>query len=162
MGVKIAILDDEPERIAEMGRCLARCGSGCEVIAFDNAPDMVAWLADHLESVQLIGLDHDLGPTRMRDDAIFDPGTGRDVADWLAERAPACPILIHTTNAFAAPGMVLALESAGWRCARVSPYGDLDWVAEVWVDEASSLMNGGGTDNSGRQPQGRPAADQFG
>ena len=66
---------------------------------------MVLWLGDHLEEANLICLDHDLGPNRKLNGIVFDPGTGRDVVDYLTTRKPHCPILIHTSNSMAAPGM---------------------------------------------------------
>lgn len=136
----IAILDDEADRIARMLATLSRAYPGWAVATFDNAPDMVAWLAQGLGPVALIYLDHDLGPDRIRDGARFDPGTGRDVADALAELSPTCPVLIHTTNALAAPGMELALADSGWKYGRVVPYGDLEWIEEAWLRKVRALL----------------------
>ena len=82
----IAILEDDPDRTCELTKCLHAQCPGYEVVVFDNAPDMIAWLALHLEELRLVCLDHDLGPNRIRDAEVFDPGTGRDVADYLADR----------------------------------------------------------------------------
>ena len=112
----------------------------CPVVTFDNAPDMIDWLTNHLDDASLICLDHDLGPNRSRNGSVFDPGTGRDVADYLASRRPVCPILIHTTNSMAAPGMALVLEDSGWRHSRVVPYNDLEWVSQEWIDEVSKAL----------------------
>jgi hypothetical protein len=138
--MKIAILEDDARRIAEMTRCLAACLPACEIVYFDNAPDMIAWLKLHREELSAIGLDHDLGPNRFRAGAIFDPGTGRDVADFLASCAPVCPILIHTTNALAAPGMECVLNDSGWHQSRIVPYGDLEWIDEIWVKKMEKIV----------------------
>ena len=95
--VSIVILDDEPDRTTEIRRCLAAQFPAQELIVFDNAPDRIGWLTQNLEKSQLICLDHDLGPNRTGN----DPGTGRDVANYLATRQPYCPVIIHTTNGFA-------------------------------------------------------------
>ena len=79
----IAILDDDSDRIDEMRRCLLARVHEYEVMCFDNAPDIIEWLQGHLEATALICLDHDLGPNRHRDGDVFDPGTGRDVADYF-------------------------------------------------------------------------------
>jgi hypothetical protein len=94
-----------------MARLLAEQFPGFGAIFFDNAPDMVAWLSEHLVDVALLCLDHDLGPSRWQNGERFEPGTGRDVVDFLAAAKPCCPLLVHTTNYVAAPGMLLALES---------------------------------------------------
>jgi hypothetical protein len=136
----IVILDDEPDRIRTMTECLARAISICRVVTFDNAPDMIDWLEDHLEEANLICLDHDLGPNRVRNRVVFDPGTGRDVADFLATKRPVCPVLIHTTNSLAAPGMALAFDDANWQHSRVVPFNDLEWISEDWIDEVKNAL----------------------
>lgn len=135
----IAILDDEPDRIDEMRRCLASCIS-CEVVVFDNAPDMIGWLSENLASVHLICLDHDLGANRIRDGKVFDPGTGRDVANFLAAQLPVCPVIIHTTNSLAAPRMIMVLEDAAWRTEKVCPYDDLAWIQADWITQVRNLL----------------------
>lgn len=136
----IVILDDEPNRIRTMTECLSSGLPGCRIITFDNAPDMIDWLRKHLEDASLICLDHDLGPNRSCNGNVFDPGTGRDVADYLASRKPVCSVLIHTTNSLAAPGMVMVLDDSGWPNSRVAPYNDLEWVSADWIGEAREAL----------------------
>ena len=121
----IAILDDEHDRLDAMVPILRKRYPALNVVTFDNAPDINAWFAGNLHLCILICLDHDLGPNRKRDGAVFDPGIGRDVSDYLASRDPVCPIIIHTTNTDARPGMISALEDGGWVVSYVSPYSDL-------------------------------------
>lgn len=136
----IVILDDEQDRIEAMLPCLQRGFAEYDVVVFDNAPDTIQWLSSGLERVRLICLDHDLGPNQLRDGAVFDPGTGRDVADYLASRPPVCPVIIHTTNHVAAPGMIRVLNEANWKTSQVSPYGDLEWVGQVWIAEVRQTL----------------------
>jgi hypothetical protein len=65
-----------------------------------------------------------------------DPGTGLEVANYLAQQRPVCPVIIHSTNTRAAIAMERALADAGWSVTRVPPYGDLDWVREAWLPAA--------------------------
>jgi hypothetical protein len=129
----IVILEDDPDRTREFRECLHNRFATHGVVVFDNAPDTIEWLRQHLDQAMLICLDHDLGANRVRDGQSFDPGTGRDVADYLATRKPVCPILIHTTNSLAAPGMTRTLEEAGWSWSRVVPYNGLEWVRADWI-----------------------------
>lgn len=131
----IALLDDDPDRIVTMRSLLSRWHSKYEVIVFENAPDMIVWLNENLHQVSLLSLDHDLGPCQLREGLSFDPGIGRDVADFLASQSPQCHVILHTTNLLAAPGMKKVLFDAGWTVSHVVPYGDLDWVGEIWIDE---------------------------
>jgi hypothetical protein len=137
----IVILDDEPERIHEMTRCLAARVPKHELIVFDNAPDMIDWLTQNLDRVHLICLDHDLGPNRTRSGELFDPGTGRDVADFLARQRPICPVIVHTTNSFAAPGMAMVLNDSGWKHEAVVPYNDLEWISAIWIDLVANTFS---------------------
>ena len=141
MADTVAILDDEPDRLNAMAPLLRERFPQFTVVAFDNAPDINAWLADNLQSCVLICLDHDLGPNRQRDGDVFDPGTGRDVANNLAACFPVCPIIIHTTNTDARPGMIFALEDAGWAVSYVSPYEDVRWIREVWADAVRDVLS---------------------
>jgi hypothetical protein len=136
----IAILDDEPDRLTAMRPLLAERFPHYEVETFDNAPDMIAWLHQHLSKVALVSLDHDLGPDRRRNGRKFDPGIGRDVADYLSTSRPQCPVILHTTNRQAIPGMLEVLGESGWQATSVIPYGDLDWVRKVWIEEVVRVM----------------------
>ena len=140
MANTIAILDDEPDRIDVMVPLLQRHFPNQEVRTFDNAPEMILWFRQYLDCCTLICLDHDLGPNRTRDGTTFDPGIGRDVVNFLATCNPVCPIVIHTTNAMAAPGMEMALGDVGWNCFRVVPYGDTTWITESWIEEVQKAL----------------------
>lgn len=136
----VVILDDEPDRLDVMCPWLDRHFPDRPHVTFSNAPDIVEWLSVKLESCGLICLDHDLGPDIVRDGQRFDPGTGRDVADFLATRHPICPVVIHTTNLEARPGMVRVLQEAGWQTSFVTPYDDRLWIREVWAMEMRRLL----------------------
>jgi hypothetical protein len=129
----VTLEDDEPRRTA-MSQALESAMPETEYLFFDNAPDMIEWLERHLRSVDLICLDHDLGPNIEREGEFFDPGTGREVADFLAGREPSCPVIIHSSNAPAVEGMKFALEDAGWKTQRVVPFDNLDWIGGEWIE----------------------------
>jgi hypothetical protein len=137
----IAILEDDADRIGELTACLRDRFPKLDIAIFDNAPDMIVWLSENLSEVLLICLDHDLGPNCVRDGRVFDPGTGRDVANYLAALRPVCPVIIHSTNTLAVPGMQLVLEDAGWLHARISPYNDLEWVRDSWIDIVTEVLS---------------------
>jgi len=137
-GTSITILEDDPERTNAFRDALAPWAF--DLVIIDNAPDMIEWLHAALSRTTLICLDHDLGPSRLRDESRFEPGSGRDVADWLAARPARCPVLVHSANGLAVPGMLLVLESAGWTAQRVVPSGDLDWIRESWLQAVTELL----------------------
>jgi hypothetical protein len=131
----IAILEDDISRVAAMRGVLAAVLPAFEPVVFDNVPDMVDWLNEHLAETVLICLDHDLGPNRQREAKVFDPGIGRDIADLLATLPAVCPVIVHSSNSIAVPGMLRVLGEAGWVSSAVVPGGDLRWVDEDWRQE---------------------------
>lgn len=128
----IVILDDENDRLEAMTAVLSERLPEYGMVTFKNAPDIIAWLCDNLSSAAIISLDHDLFP---QSDDEPDPGTGRDVADFLATQSPVCHVIIHTTNSLAAPGMEMVLHDRGWTNSRVMPFNDLEWVTMWWIRE---------------------------
>lgn len=129
----LALLDDSPDRLSAMLEAAAGWRPEVGVRAFDNAPEMIEWLGGHLRDCTLISLDHDLGPSREIGGERRDPGTGRDVADFLARQAPACPVVVHTSNNLARVGMEFALKDSGWKVLHAYPGPDLSWVATSWL-----------------------------
>jgi len=113
MVAHIAILEDDEGRSVAMRNRLAESFPHCDPVLFDNAPDMIEWLRNNLTSTVLISLDHDLGPNRIRNVEVFDPGIGQDVVNYLSTQKPICPVIIHTSNYLAAPGMELMLNDSG-------------------------------------------------
>ncbi len=122
----IAVLEDDPRRVEAMKDALAADHPGLDAVFFDNAPDMIAWLSDHLPEVRLLSLDHDLGPGSS-------VGDGRDVVAFLAARSPACPVIVHTSNDLGRQPMLRELRKAGWAVDWVAPFSDLDWVPTAWL-----------------------------
>jgi hypothetical protein len=142
------ILDDTAARVTEMRKVLAEVLPAFEVVAFDNAPDCLDWLPAGLVDAALLCLDHDLGPTRdpSGGDASagrFDPGIGRDVADALAMYPPVCPVIVHSSNSLAVPGMLRVLRESGWTCSAVMPGDDLRWIPTVWREEVEWYAGNG-------------------
>ena len=109
-------------------RCLKESFDECQIIVFDNAPEMIACLKEVLNGLHLICLDHDLGENRLLAGEIQDPGTGQNVTDYLSSRQAVCPVIIHSSNFLATPGMMMVLEESGWKCSKISPFNDLEWI----------------------------------
>ncbi|HEX4611483.1 MAG TPA: cyclic-phosphate processing receiver domain-containing protein [Urbifossiella sp.] len=132
MAPKIVILEDNADRREAMRPLLADRFSDFDTHFFDNAPETIDFLAAHLAGVVAIALDNDLDMKPGPDGRAIDQGEGRHVADFLAGRPPACPVVIHTTNAPAAAAMQEALRNAGWKTRRVIPFDDMAWIASDW------------------------------
>jgi hypothetical protein len=130
--LQICILEDNRDRQAAMRDCLSERFHQFEAVFFEDASKMVRHLQSHLGGTILLCLDHDLDLQVNGKAKPVDPGTGRDVVDWLATQAPACPVILHSTNTTAVQGMQLALEDRGWTTYRVVPWGDLEWIGTAW------------------------------
>jgi Cyclic-phosphate processing Receiver domain len=133
MAKKIAILEDNAERKAEMLRCLEDKFYQFEKRFFDTPAAMIGFFKKELPEVVAISLDHDFELVPAGDGKVHDPGTGREVADFLAQQIPSCPVIIHSSNSSAATAMEMLLQEANWPTYRVCPCGDLDWIAGAWL-----------------------------
>lgn len=136
------LLEDDAGRVEAMRAALEASELELVLHVEADAPSALSWLETHLAQVALISLDHDLGPSRPIQGRLQDPGSGRDVVDWLAARPACCPVVVHTSNHLAAPGMLWTLEHAGWQVERVVPFDDLAWVAAAWAPALAALARG--------------------
>lgn len=150
MPMEIAILEDNEDRCETMRSLLADRFPQYPVRFFATAAEMIRHLRMHLANTIAIALDHDLDLIPGAPNRMFDPGTGRDVADYLATESPVCRVVIQTTNIPAAHGMEQTLRDAGWKTQRVAPYGDLEWISEIWFPAIRKAIVHG--------PASRPAA----
>ena len=132
MAKKIVILEDNAERRAAMQVCLQDRFHQFEIVFLSDACAMQRCCEADLDDAIVIALDHDLELVPGPDGRCFDPGTGRDVANYLAGKKPVCPVVIHSTNSSAAVGMEMVLQQGGWKTYRVIPGDDLDWIATAW------------------------------
>jgi CheY-like chemotaxis protein len=133
MAMKVVILEDNPDRVRVMRDCLEDRFSRFECRFFDDPAETMEYLEANLAETVLIGLDHDLELKEAPSGKMIDPGTGREVADYLAGKPAVCPVVIHTTNAPAAAGMEMVLKDARWKTYRVVPFDDLEWIPTDWL-----------------------------
>lgn len=103
-----------------------------------NAGHMIAELPSLLGEATLISLDHDL---YKYDDSEPDPGSGRDVANYLSTLPPSCPIIVHSTNTDAAWGMYNELTGAKWRVHLVHHLDEPEWIRDKWLSLAEKLAS---------------------
>src|SRR5258706_13874396 len=111
----ILILEDNDERIAAFRKTVAALGDGFELRLWRDAPSMIA------ECEQ------------------FFPGTGVDVARFLGDFMPVCPVLIHSSNTDRVYSMHNELRFAGWMVDRVGPLGT-DWIETSWLRRTRELL----------------------
>ena len=136
----ILILDDNEDRLTAMKSLLVEPYPQYRIVLFDNAPDTIEWLKENLSSVVVMSLDHDLGPNRERDGQVFDPGTGKDVVDFLGTQKPVCPLLVHSSNYEGRNRMKFSLEAAGWVTSFAIPHDELEWIYDTWRQEIFKFL----------------------
>lgn len=152
----VVILDDSVERLESMQDCLTEY-SQWSIRCFDNAPDLISWLSTHLEECCLISLDHDLGSDRSIQGEWINPGTGRDVVNFLASQFPHCPTIIHSSNSQEVIGMEMTLGGSYWTFERVFPHRDLDWIQTDWVSTVKLFLEP--LDHQSLRPENLPESD---
>ncbi len=143
MAQTAAILEHNHNRILEMEAVLADVLPGVAHSFFDNSQEMIAWLKENLVDVVLLSLDHDLPIVQYRNGIRIDPGSGREVAEYLATIPPICPVIVHTINVQCGDGMEQVLNDSGWPTRRVNPFGEYEWIRKAWAREVQSLADDG-------------------
>ncbi len=152
--MRILILEDDSGRREVMSDCLQGRFPQYGVEYFRRAPDMIERMkANGLEDVILISLDHDL-IFPEEDEELIDPGDGVDVASWLSQQSPVCPVIIQTTNNLGGDRMMERLNAAGWTTSRVVPYSDTQWIHERWrVLVRNAIVHGPKLNNDAKLSQ---------
>jgi hypothetical protein len=133
----LLMLEDDPERIERFAESLRAIDPSLRLVIWRSAKRMVREVEPFLASARLISLDHDLEPQGGEEE---DPGDGIEVARFLAERPPACPVIVHSSNGTRADWMVGEFELGGWDYKRVAPIGD-DWIEAYWRVVVERLLN---------------------
>ena len=142
MAMKIAVLEDNLDRREAMRVCLKDRFSHFDLRFFASPKEMTRFFDDHLSETIAISLDHDLDLQSDAEGRLTDPGTGREVADYLAGHHPVCPVILHSTNSLAASGMESILRQASWQTFRVVPFADLAWIASDWLPTMRRVIVG--------------------
>jgi hypothetical protein len=133
----ILILEDSRDRITGFERAVAELGDGFELKLWRDAPSMITECEQYFSSAALISLDHDL---KSQSGATTNPGTGMDVARFLAEFPRVCPVLLHSSSTECALLMRNELRLAGWVADRVGPLGT-QWIGTTWVRRMRELIS---------------------
>ena len=133
----ILILEDNGDRIKNFQNAVKSLGANFPARIWFDAPTMIAELPSTLNQACLISLDHDLNPQPK---VTADPGTGLEVAEFLAKHKPICPVIIHSTNYEKAWSMHNELCFADWQSERVGPIGE-DWIEKLWMPKVKLLLN---------------------
>ena len=134
----LLMLEDDPDRIERFTRTLKRIDASLPLVIWHSARAMIREVGDVLPQARLISLDHDLEPW---DGETEDPGEGVEVARFLAERPPVCPVLIHSSNRTRSDWMIGDLDLGGWSYRRVAPIGE-NWIEEYWHAVVKDFLRG--------------------
>ena len=128
------ILEDKPEARAEFERVASQMGLRVKV--WDDPELMRAECEKFFSDAALISLEHDVdGSPETRSCS----GTGLDVAKFLAEKKPVCPVIVHTSNTDRSFSICNELRFADWRVDRVGPIGE-KWIEKYWTKKAMEML----------------------
>jgi len=134
------ILEDNAERVQRFTAVLRGIERSVGLRCWRDAWRMIGEVSPLLPKARIISLDHDLDP---EEGSVTDPGTGLDVARYLATLSPRCPVIIHTSNSDGATRMMGEFELGGWECHRILPLGE-DWIELDWHRLAQRLLEQNG------------------
>ncbi|MCC7422412.1 MAG: hypothetical protein IT428_19200 [Planctomycetaceae bacterium] len=132
MPLCVVILEDNEDRRAAMEECLSDRFAQYPRRYFATAAETIEHLRENLDNTLAIALDHDLEFIEQADGCLIDPGSGRDVVEYLVGRTASCPIVVHSSNSHAAIGMIERLREHDWSTRRVVPYDDVAWIPREW------------------------------
>lgn len=130
------LLEDDPGRVKRFTNVLNELMPKLQLICWCNAFQMIREADAYLPHTCLISLDHDLYPPAHEP---ADAGDGLMVARFLAQRQPACPIIIHSSNADRANMMAGECELAGLTHKPIAPFGH-DWIEVHWARVVQTLL----------------------
>jgi hypothetical protein len=133
----ILVLEDDQNRIDRFHAALRLIAPAAQILIWRSAKQMIQEVGPYLPSALLISLDHDLYPLPGETE---DLGDGLEVAKFLAQRKPACPIIIHSTNGERRRMMAGEFELEGIEARIVAPMGD-DWIEGYWAEVVRSLLD---------------------
>jgi hypothetical protein len=71
---------------------------------------------------------------------MSDPGTGRDISNYLETQKAVCPVIIHTTNSFGRDAMKYALQDSGWEATAILPTPEISWIQSSWFKVVKQLL----------------------
>ena len=131
------LLEDNGDRIREFETAVRSLDLHFFLKLWRDAPSMIAECPQFFSSAALISLDHDLNP--ISDDSP-DPGTGLEVAEFLARQKPVCPVIIHTSNFERRWSMHNELRFANWQTEIVLSFGE-DWIRTSWLQKVKELTD---------------------
>lgn len=129
------ILEDSPCRITEMESVLEAMDEREGWVRASTAPKAISLLKKLYSNLEVISLDHDLGP-----DGDEDPGSGMDVVLWLEKQVPSVRIIIHSANLPAGNEMFTRLERVGFTVRRIFPLAG-PWIDSDWQKAITDLKN---------------------
>lgn len=136
---RLLILEDDSARRGAMVEVAEELGA--EIEFYRSSKDYLAafdrWAQD--PRAFAISLDHDLLYDEVGELAR-DLGDGREVTRALILQSRRVPAIIHSSNPYAAPAMMLDLELAGWITHRVTPHSDNLWVAQSWKAQVLEIV----------------------
>jgi ADP-ribosylglycohydrolase len=132
----ILILEDNPARAALLHHAISQLGSEYAVKVWNNVHSMRAECEPYFPDTVLITLDHDLNP---EPGASADPGTGVELAQFLGDFAPVCPVIVHSQNVERVWSMFNELRFAGWIVQQAGGMGT-DWSEAAWLRCAREMV----------------------
>ena len=144
----IHILENRDNRVAEFQKAVAELGSDFQLRLWQDVHSMIAGCAECFPNAALFSLDCELD---RRPGVDIRPGAGLDLARFLGDFPPVCPVVIHSSNTEGARAVLKELRSARWMVEHIAPLG-ADWIERRWLGRARALVDDWGNTWSAHLP----------
>ncbi len=144
----IHILDNRDDCIAGFQQAVAASGNDLQLRVWRNANSMIAGCSELFPNAALLSLNCESDP---RGGDAVEMGTALDVARFIGDFPPACPVIIHSSNADGARAVLKELRAAHWMVEHIAPLGP-DWIERRWLVRVRTLLDDFGNTWSAHLP----------
>ena len=148
----IHILDNRDDCNARLQKAVSALGGDLQLRFWPNGNSLIAGCAEWFPNAAVLSLNCEPDP---RGETVVT-GTALDLARFIGDFPPVCPVVIHSSNAEGARAIIKELRSAHWMAEHIAPLG-ADWIERRWLSRVRTLL-----DDFGNTWFGAPAARSSG
>ncbi len=122
-------------------------GGDLQLRFWPNGNSLIAGCAEWFPNAAVLSLNCEPDP---RGETVVT-GTALDLARFIGDFPPVCPVVIHSSNAEGARAIIKELRSAHWMAEHIAPLG-ADWIERRWLSRVRTLLDDFGNTWSAHLP----------
>ena len=143
----IHILDNRDDCNARLQKAVSALGGDLQLRFWPNGNSLIAGCAEWFPNAAVLSLNCEPDP---RGETVVT-GTALDLARFIGDFPPVCPVVIHSSNAEGARAIIKELRSAHWMAEHIAPLG-ADWIERRWLSRVRTLLDDFGNTWSAHLP----------